>query len=84
VGQHRFNKNLIVREAQPNQRTFNSLYGYFEARVKAAVSGYLCALWMIGFEEVSEESGEIAESILSSSSSTTSACTNRKAGIRCS
>jgi hypothetical protein len=61
IGQHRFNKNLVVQEAQPNQRTYTPLYGYFEARVKAvAVPGYLCALWMIGFEEVPEESGEIA------------------------
>lgn len=61
TGQHRFNENLVVREAQPTQRIYTPLYGYFEARVRAvAVPGYLCALWMIGFEEVPEESGEIA------------------------
>lgn len=60
-GQHRFNENLVVREAQPVRRTYTPLYGYFEARAKAvAAPGYLCALWMIGFEEVPEESGEIA------------------------
>lgn len=61
AGQHHFNENLVVREAQPTQRTYTPLYGYFEARVRAvAAPGYLCALWMIGFEEVPEESGEIA------------------------
>ena len=61
AGQHRFNKKLVVRQAQPTRRTYTPLYGVFEARVKAvAVPGYLCALWMIGFEEVPEESGEIA------------------------
>ena len=61
TGQHRFSKNLVVREAQPTQKIYTPLYGYFEARVKAvAAPGYLCALWMIGFEEEPEESGEIA------------------------
>lgn len=61
AGQHRFKENLVVREEQPTRRTYTPLYGYFEARVQAvAVPGYLCALWMIGFEEVPEESGEIA------------------------
>lgn len=61
VGQHRFNENLVVREAQPTLRTYTPLYGYFEARVRAvAAPRYLCALWMIGFEETPEESGEIA------------------------
>lgn len=61
AGQHRFNENLVVREAQPSLRTFTPRYGYFEARVRGlAAPGYLCALWMIGFEEVPEESGEIA------------------------
>jgi hypothetical protein len=61
LGQHLFNENLVVREAQPTQRTYTPQYGYFESRVKAvAAPGYLCALWMIGFEEVPKESGEIA------------------------
>jgi hypothetical protein len=60
-GQHRFNKACLVREAQPTQRTYTPQYGYFETRVKGVASAKnLVALWMIGFEEVPEESGEIA------------------------
>ncbi len=60
-GQHRFNKNVVVREAQTTQRTYTPLYGYFEARVKAVKHPcILVALWMIGFEETPHESGEIA------------------------
>jgi beta-glucanase (GH16 family) len=60
AGQHRFNNRLAVRQAQPTLRTYTPLYGYFAARVRGvALPGYLCALWMIGFEEVPEESGEI-------------------------
>lgn len=61
IGQHRFNKTAVVREAQPTRRTYTPQYGYFEARVKAVrAAGNLVALWMIGFEETPEESGEIA------------------------
>jgi hypothetical protein len=61
VGQHRFNKAALVREAQTARRTYTPQYGYFEARVRAVRSvGNLVALWMIGFEEVPEQSGEIA------------------------
>jgi len=61
LGQHRFNKACVVREAQDTQSTYTSQYGYFEARVKGVkAAGYLAALWMIGFEETPEESGEIA------------------------
>lgn len=61
LGQHRFKEACVVREAQPTQRTYTPQYGYFEARVKAVASAKnMAALWMIGFEEVPEESGEIA------------------------
>jgi hypothetical protein len=61
IGQHRFNSRCVVREVQTTQRTYTPLYGYFEARVKAVRSSkHLVALWMIGFEEVPTESGEIA------------------------
>lgn len=60
IGQHQFKDNLIVREAQPILRAYTPQFGYFETRIKATrASGYLCALWMIGFEEAPEESGEI-------------------------
>lgn len=61
LGQHHFSDALIVRETQTTQRTYTPQYGYFEARVKALkMRGSLGTLWMIGFEEVPEESGEIA------------------------
>lgn len=61
AGQHRFKDVCVVREAQPTQRTYTPQYGYFEARVKAVQSpASLVTLWMIGFEETSQESGEIA------------------------
>jgi hypothetical protein len=60
LGQHGARLNARVREAQQTRRTYTPQYGYFEARVKGARSpGMVAALWMIGFEEVPEESGEI-------------------------
>lgn len=60
-GQHRFKPACVVREAQTTQRTYTPQYGYFETRVKVRqTAGNLAALWMIGFEEAPEESGEIA------------------------
>lgn len=61
LGQHRFNKNCVVREAQPLQRLYTPRYGFFEVRVKApATAGNVATLWMIGLEEHAQESGEIA------------------------
>ncbi len=61
VGQHRFfNEACRVREKQTKQKTYTPQYGYFETRIKVSLSeNNLAALWMIGFEEVPEESGEI-------------------------
>lgn len=60
AGQLRFNQSAIVREAQIARRTYLPLYGFFETRVKAPTArGSLGALWMIGFEEDPQESGEI-------------------------
>lgn len=60
IGQHRFNKKVTVREAQETQRLYTPQYGYFEVRLKAVpLPGYMVALWMIGFEETPEQSGEI-------------------------
>ena len=59
-GQHPFRDDLIVREAQPTLRHYTPQYGYFEVRLKAvALPGYMCALWLIGFEEEAEQSAEI-------------------------
>lgn len=61
VGQHRFNSRCVVREIQTTQRIYTPLYGYFEVRSKAVQSAQnMVALWLIGFEERPEESGEIA------------------------
>jgi hypothetical protein len=60
VGQHRFGPNLTVTEAQPTVKLYTPQNGYFETRLKAVpISGYMVALWMIGFEESSKESAEI-------------------------
>ncbi len=59
-GQHPFRDDLVVREEQPALRLYTPTYGYIEVRLKAVpLAGYLSALWMIGFEEESEQSAEI-------------------------
>ena len=61
VGQHRFHADSVVREAQPNIRTYTPRYGYFEIRAKAVASpSNHVSLWMIGYEESPEQSAEIA------------------------
>jgi hypothetical protein len=60
IGQHRFNRLCVVREAQQNQRTYTPRYGYFETRIKAAKTATNhVALWMIGYEDRPERSAEI-------------------------
>lgn len=60
VGQYRFRKGLIVQEEHPAQRLYVPQYGYFELRAKADIGpGNLAALFMIGFEDEPERSGEI-------------------------
>ena len=60
IGQHRFNERVRVREAQPTERHYVPLCGYFELRARADIGiDNLVALWMIGFEEQPEDSGEI-------------------------
>ena len=59
-GQHPFRDDLVVKEAQPTTKLYTPRYGYFEVRLKAVpLAGYMCALWMIGFEETPEQSAEI-------------------------
>ncbi|MBI5931311.1 MAG: glycoside hydrolase family 16 protein [Chloroflexi bacterium] len=61
VGQHLFNKALVVKEEQANVQTYTPQYGYFELRAKGLnTSANLAALWMIGYEDLPERSGEIA------------------------
>ncbi len=60
IGQHPFNAELVVAEAQPTARLYTPQYGFFETRLRAVpIPGYMVALWMIGFEERAEESAEI-------------------------
>ncbi len=60
-GQHRFSDQLVVREAQPEQRTYTPQYGVFEIRCRVPNLGIdnVAALWMIGFEDKPERSAEI-------------------------
>jgi hypothetical protein len=60
MGQHRFRPEVRVREVQPTERLYVPRYGYFELRARAELGrDDLAALWMIGFEDASERSGEI-------------------------
>ncbi|HUE99946.1 MAG TPA: hypothetical protein VMN99_11870 [Anaerolineales bacterium] len=61
LGQRRFSSACVVREAQGNIRTYTPQYGYFELRAKGVnTSANHAALWMIGYEDSPENSGEIA------------------------
>lgn len=61
IGQHRFNPACTVREVQENTQRYVPLYGYFEMRARAVRSHRNhVALWMIGYEDLPERSGEIA------------------------
>lgn len=59
-GQHKFNKQCVVREEQINEKKYLPQYGYFEIRAKSPdTKSNVVALWMIGYEENPEESAEI-------------------------
>jgi hypothetical protein len=60
VGQHRFDANAVVREAQRNTRLYTPQYGRIELRAKALDDvRSMVALWMIGYEDEPERSAEI-------------------------
>lgn len=60
IGQHRFKPGLIVREEQSLEQLYVPRYGRFEMRARMELHpGQLAALWMIGFENEPEHSGEI-------------------------
>lgn len=60
VGQHRFNPDAVVREAQENVRFYTPQYGLFQVRAKATDDPLsMVALWMIGYEDEPERSAEI-------------------------
>jgi hypothetical protein len=60
LGQLRFNDDLVVREAQTNIQLYTPQYGYFECRARGVdTPGNHVSLYMIGYEETPERSGEI-------------------------
>lgn len=60
LGQLQFREGLVVREAQTNVRLYTPQYGYFECRARAIRSPRNhVALWMIGYEDTPEKSGEV-------------------------
>ena len=60
IGQLQFRENLQVREAQDALALYTPQYGLFDLRCRAlADPSNMVALWMIGFEDEPERSGEI-------------------------
>lgn len=60
IGQHRFNPILRVAEEQVEERLYVPRNGRFEMRARMDLHpGQLAALWMIGFEDEPDRSGEI-------------------------
>lgn len=60
VGQHRFHPAAVVREAQPSVRLYTPLHGLVEVRMRALDDPRcMVALWMIGYEDEPQRSGEI-------------------------
>jgi Glycosyl hydrolases family 16 len=60
IGQHRFAPGVVVREPQPELRLYTPRRGRIELRAAAEVPpDTMAALWMIGFEDHPDDSGEI-------------------------
>jgi hypothetical protein len=60
VGQHRFRPKLVVTEEQATARLYTPRYARIETRATAiADPEVMVALWMIGFEDEPDRSGEI-------------------------
>ena len=59
-GQLRFRDGLVVREHQPRQPLYTPTYGLVEVSSRAlADPACMVALWLIGFEDSPEQSGEL-------------------------
>jgi hypothetical protein len=59
-GQHPFREGLLVRTAQLDQRLWLPHYGLIEVNLQPSTHPRaLTALWLIGFEHVPEQSGEL-------------------------
>jgi Glycosyl hydrolases family 16 len=60
IGQSHFRPDLVVTEEQEPARLYTPLYGRIETRATAVADpDAMVALWMIGFEDQPERSGEI-------------------------
>ncbi|HSL76955.1 MAG TPA: glycoside hydrolase family 16 protein [Candidatus Limnocylindrales bacterium] len=60
IGQLQFAPGLTVREEQPSRALYTPRYGLFEIRLRGiADPANMVALWMIGYEDAPERSGEI-------------------------
>jgi Glycosyl hydrolases family 16 len=60
VGQHRFNPDAVVREAQRNRRLYTPQYARIEMRAQAVDDvRTMVALWLIGYEDEPTRSAEI-------------------------
>ena len=60
IGQHRFSPAAVVSEAQRNVRLYTPRYGLVELRARVSDDpSTMAALWMIGYEDEPERSGEI-------------------------
>jgi hypothetical protein len=59
-GQQRFHPEAVVREAQAPRQLYLQYHGRIETRFRALADPRgMVALWMVGFEDVPERSGEI-------------------------
>jgi hypothetical protein len=59
-GQHRFRAEAVVRTSYPEQRLCVPQYAHVEIRARATDDpNAMVALWMIGFEDMPQHSGEI-------------------------
>jgi Glycosyl hydrolases family 16 len=60
IGQHRFRDGLTVRHALPELRLFLPRYCRLEMKARTRLNPWnLAALWLIGFEDAPDRSGEI-------------------------
>ncbi|MFL5769362.1 MAG: glycoside hydrolase family 16 protein [Chloroflexota bacterium] len=60
TGQLRFTDGLVVRESVPVEALYTATYGLIEVRLRATADpSNMVALWLIGFEDEPERSGEI-------------------------
>lgn len=60
IGQHRFRDDVVVREEQVPNRLHTPRFGIIETRLRATEDPRcMVALWMIGYEDTPERSGEI-------------------------